>query len=84
MKIAITIPKKLKARIEGLVTIIPFMNLEIALFPFLFPQGKGTYNGKISLVDYLKYHMTILFSLFTLKKPYLLFMYDIHQSIQLL
>jgi hypothetical protein len=54
MKNSITIPKHLKARIEGLVTNIPFMNLETALFPFLFPQGKGAYDGKFSLHDYLK------------------------------
>jgi hypothetical protein len=52
MKNSITIPKQLNVRIEGLVTKNPFMILKTALFPFLFPQGKGAYDGKISLHDY--------------------------------
>jgi hypothetical protein len=50
----------------------------------LFFQDEGAYDGKFSLHYYFKYHMTMLFSPFTLYKLYLLFMYDIHQSIQLL
>ncbi len=60
------------------------MTLETTLLPFLFPQGEGAHDGKISLHTYFKYHMTMWFSPFTLYKPYLLFMYDICQSIQLL
>jgi hypothetical protein len=33
------------------------ISLEVALFPFLFPQGNGAYNGRISIHDYLKYRM---------------------------
>jgi hypothetical protein len=84
MKNSITILKQLKVCIEGLETNIPFMTLEITLFPFFFPQGEGAYDGKFLLHNYLKCHVNMLFSLFTLYKPYLLFMYDICQSIQLL
>jgi len=49
-----------------------------------FPRGEGAYDGRISLHDYLKYRMSMLFSPFALFKPYLLFMYDLCQSIQIL
>jgi hypothetical protein len=42
------------------------------------------YDEIISLHDYLKYCMNMLFSFFTIYKPYLLFMYDLCQSIQIL
>jgi hypothetical protein len=70
--------------IEGLETNFPFMTLDTTLFPFLFFQVEDAHDGKFSLHTYFKYRMTILFSPFTLYKPYLLFMYDICQSIQLL
>jgi hypothetical protein len=60
------------------------MTLESALFPFLFPHGIGAYDGRTTLSEYLKYRMSTLFSPFTLYKPYLLYMYDIRQSVQLL
>ncbi len=62
---------------------IPFITLETTLFPFLFPQGEGAYDGRISLNDYFKYRMSMLFFPFTLYEPYLLFMYDLHQLIQI-
>jgi hypothetical protein len=52
--------------------------------PFLFLQGEGAYDGRISLHGYLKYRMSMLFSFFILYKPYLLFLYDLCQSIQIL
>ena len=60
------------------------MILESALFPFLFPHGNEAYNGPTTLSEYLKYRMTTLFSPFTLYKAYLLYMYDICQSLQFL
>jgi len=56
----------------------------MALFPFLFPHGHGAYNGKTHFNEYLKYRMNALFSPFTLYKPYLLYMYDLWQSLQLI
>jgi hypothetical protein len=35
------------------------MTLETTLLPFLFPQGEGAHDGKISLHTYFKYHMTM-------------------------
>jgi hypothetical protein len=84
MKNSIFIPKQLTLSIEGLQTNIPFMALETTLFPFLFPQGEGAHDGKFSLHAYFKYRIIKLFSPFTSHKPYLLFMYAICQSIQLL
>jgi hypothetical protein len=62
----------------------PNISLELALFPFLFPQGNGAYDGLISIHEYLKYKMNCLFSPFILYKPYLLLMYDIQQSVMIL
>jgi hypothetical protein len=84
MKSSIIIPKQLTVCIEGLETNIPFMTLETTFFPYLFSQVEDAHDGKFSLHTYSKYCMTMLFSPFTLYKPYLLFMYDISQSIQLL
>ena len=60
------------------------MTLESALLLFLFPHENGAYVGWTTLLEYLKYRMSTLFTPFTLYKPYLLYMYDIHQSVQLL
>ena len=60
------------------------MTLESTLFPFLFPHGIGAYDGRTTLSEYMKYRMSTLFSPFILYKPYLLYMYDIRQSVQLL
>ena len=60
------------------------MTLESALFLFLFPHGNGAYDGRTTLSEYLRYRMSALFSPFTLYKPYLLYMYDIHQYVQFL
>jgi hypothetical protein len=84
MKTSIIILKQLIVSTKGLETNIPFMALETTLFPFLFPQGEGAHDGKISLHAYFRYRIIMLFSPFTLYKPYLLCMYDICQSIQLL
>jgi len=58
------------------------LSLEMALFPFLFPHGHGSYDGIISFNEYLKYKTAALFSPFTLYKPYLLLMYDLHQPLE--
>ena len=60
------------------------ITLEIALFSFLYPHGHGAYDGKITFFEYLKYRMETLFFPFTLYKPYLLHMYNVCQSLQLL
>ena len=60
------------------------MTLENTLFPFLFPHGNEAYDGQTTISEYLKYRMNTLFSLFTLYKPYLLYMYNIRQSVQFL
>ncbi len=76
---SITTHEQLKVHIECLQSNIPFITLETTLFPFLFPQGEGAYDGRISLNDYFKYRMSMLFFPFTLYEPYLLFRYDLHQ-----
>ena len=60
------------------------MTLESALFSFLIPHGNGAYDGRTTLSEYLKYRMSTLFSSFTVYKPYLLYMYDICQTVQFL
>ena len=60
------------------------MTFESALFSFLFLHGHGAYDGRTTLSEYLKYQITILFSPFTLYKPYLLYIYDLRQSVQFL
>jgi hypothetical protein len=45
-------------------------------------DGNISYDGIISFNEYLKYEMTALFSPFTLYKPYLILMYDLHQPLQ--
>ena len=58
--------------------------IEAAMFPFLFPDGKGFYDGKVDFHQYLKYRMNTLFSLYTLYTPYVSLMYQIKQSVLLL
>ncbi len=60
------------------------MTCEAAVFPFLFPQGKGMYIKEPStppLSVYLHYRMLELFSPFTLYKPYLLVMFQLRQAV---
>ena len=57
------------------------MTLENASFPFLFSYKNEAYDDRLTLSKYLKYRMSTLFSPFTLYKLYLLYMYDIHQSV---
>jgi hypothetical protein len=60
------------------------VSIEAALFPFLFPQGKGVYQWSTvaghRLSDYLYYRLTCPFTIFTLYTPYLLYMYAIRQT----
>ena len=61
------------------------LTFENALFLSLFPHGHGTYNGRVTFFEYLKYRMKTLFALFTLYcKLYLLYMYDVRQTLQFL
>jgi hypothetical protein len=57
------------------------LTLETALFPFLFPFGKGFFNSSISLTAYLRMRMQALFTPFTLFLRYLLLMYQVRKSI---
>ncbi len=77
--------KKLLVREDGMCT-NPILNMSLkkVLFPFLFPHGCGAYNGIGGLFSYLKCKMSTLLSIFTLYPPYLLLMYQVRQSIQLL
>jgi hypothetical protein len=50
----------------------------------LFPHGHGAYDGNITIHEYLNFWMGSSFSSFTLYKPYLLIMYDLWQSLQLI
>jgi len=69
---------------NGLQDNVANITLELSLFPFLFPHGHDAYDDKISIHEYLKFCMSTLFSPFTLFKPYLLIIYDLGQSIQLI
>lgn len=69
---------------KGLQRRIGNITLELALFPFLFLNDNGAYDGTISMQDYLKYRMNCMFSPFMLHKPYLSLMYDIRQSLMLI
>jgi hypothetical protein len=60
---SITTHEQLKVHIEWLPSNIPSITLETTLFPFLFPQGEGAYDGRISLNDYFKYCMGMFFFL---------------------
>jgi len=60
---SITTHEQLKVHIECLQCNIPFITLETTLFSFLFPQGEGAYDGRISLNDYFEYCMNIYFFL---------------------
>jgi hypothetical protein len=75
---------KLINRYNGLQDNVTSIILELSLFLFVFPHGHGAYDGKLSTHEYLKFCMSTLFSPFTMNKPYLLIMYDLWQSIQLI
>jgi hypothetical protein len=57
--------------------------LKTALFPFLFPHGRGAYDGVVTLCSYLKLRAQNSFSIFTLHKLYLLMMYQLRQTVVL-
>jgi hypothetical protein len=60
-----------------------YYTLEFALFPFLFPKGRGFFSpgrhGFRTLTSYLRHRMHQMFSGFTLYKVFLLLMYQIQQ-----
>ncbi len=76
--------EKLIVQSNGLEENKKYLILEIILFPFLFPHGYGAYDGKITIHEYLKFQVSSLFSSFALYKPYLLIMYDLWKSLQLI
>jgi hypothetical protein len=61
------------------------VTLEMALFPYLFPNGTGAYqhtsNAIESLAAYLMFRMKCFFSPWTLFKPYLLMMFQVRQVV---
>ena len=59
-------------------------NLEGAVWPFLFPYGRGFHNNVMTLLEYGKLRTRVLFSLFTLCKTYVLIMYQLRQASMLL
>ena len=59
------------------------LTIEQLLFPMLFPHNQGTFNTSISFAEYLMLRFKSLFSLWTLYKPYLLFMVQIRQALQI-
>jgi hypothetical protein len=60
------------------------LTLETALFPFIFPFGKGGFASPGTLADYLQRRMKALFTSFTLYPPYLLLMYQLCKAVVLL
>lgn len=53
------------------------ITMESAVFPFLFPFGRGYYDGYIQFSNYVKMRICTLFSIYTLYKPYLLIMFQL-------
>jgi hypothetical protein len=57
------------------------LTLELALFPFLFLQGKGCFRrsmpGASRMIDYMEHRMQQMFSPFTLYKVYLVHMWQL-------
>jgi hypothetical protein len=57
--------KRLLVREDGMCTTPTLnMSLENALFPFLFPNGCGAYDGIGGLLPYLKHKLFTLFFIF--------------------
>jgi hypothetical protein len=53
---------------------------ESAMLPYMFPKGTGMYpGGKMTLPDYLRRRAKMLFSPFTLVKPYVFMMHQLRQ-----
>eukprot|EP00878_Enallax_costatus_P004226 GHUV01004456.1.p1 GENE.GHUV01004456.1~~GHUV01004456.1.p1 ORF type:complete len:430 (+),score=72.93 GHUV01004456.1:559-1848(+) len=66
------------------LTNISNLTAELAIFPYLFPTGKGYFDGNITLNEYLKMRSMQLFSKFTLVQEYLLVMIHIYMVHQIL
>ena len=49
----------------------------------LFPNDQGAYNASVNFSEYLMLRFKSLFSLWTLYKPYLLYMVQIRQALQI-
>jgi hypothetical protein len=58
--------------------------VEEALYPMLFPDGKGGKPDGYPLSDYLEYRISQFFSPFTLYKPYLPMMYAARRTQEIL
>lgn len=59
------------------LTDISDLTVELAIFPFLFAEGKGCFDGDITFSEYLKMRSMQLFSRFTLVREYLLVMVQV-------
>jgi hypothetical protein len=63
------------------------MPLEAGMFPFLFPHGRGFFDGtntygagKFGIVEYLSMRLNGMFTPFTMHGPYILLMYQLRQA----
>lgn len=56
------------------------MSVETSLFPFLFAFGTGAWNGALRLYQYCHMRFAAFFSVFTLYKPYLIYMYLLRRA----
>lgn len=58
------------------------LSIKTALFPFLFPFGRGAYVAEsgVSFTEYFRMRMMAMFSPFTLFTPYLLLMYQVRKA----
>lgn len=64
-------------------TAVKDITLKSAVFPYLFPFGHGNYKGEVGFSDYIRMRIGMLFSVYTLYKPYLLLMYQLKQAIMI-
>lgn len=76
---------QLLCRIEGLSAPVVGVNditIESALFPYLFPTGRGFYNDLEPFSKYIKTRMQQLHSPFTLTQEYICMMFQIFTILQ--
>jgi len=75
------VPQTISTRFDGTGT----LPLEIGMFPFLFPDGRGYYDGNgMSLCEYAKMRMLQAFTPFTMNKVYVLMLYQQRMAFRLL
>lgn len=69
-------PQDVQGNAEGISTTAD-VSVDAALFPFLFPGGRGAFRSGKSLSQMLQQRVQQLFSPFTLIKEYLLVMFQV-------